>query len=129
MELKSLRLHLASPIIIKDTLDNYCFLSGQWVNFDKSATYFSKETYNMRKRELAKILGARIMTENERYLGNPLIININKNISFQSLVGKVKNRIMSWKTPLLSQVGKNKINCFYYPYLQYVGAPTSIENH
>ena len=84
---------------IKDTLDNYCFLSRKLVNFDKSATYFSKGT----------ILGVRLMMENERYLENPLIINKNKNISFQSLVGKFKNRIMSWQTPLLSQAGRSTL--------------------
>ena len=70
---------------IKDTLDNYCFLFGQLVNFDKSAAYFSKRASSMRKRELAKILGVRLMIEDERYLGNPLIVNKNRNVSFQSL--------------------------------------------
>lgn len=47
------------------------------------------------------------MTENERYLGNPLIMNGNRNISFQSLISKIKSKIMSWQIPLLSQAGRS----------------------
>lgn len=60
--------------VIKDVFDEYYNLSGQLVNFDKSATYFSKGTCIHRKRELTKILGVKVMTYNERYLGNPLIM-------------------------------------------------------
>ena len=52
--------------LIKDTLDDYCFLSGQLVNYDKYAAYFIKGTCNIKKRELAKILGVKLMTGNER---------------------------------------------------------------
>lgn len=49
------------------------------------------------------------MTDNERYLGNPLIFGRNKNLRFNSLVSKVRNRIKSWKIPLLLQDGRNTL--------------------
>lgn len=81
--------------MIKDTLDDYCLLYGQLVNYDNSAAYFSKGTYNIKKRKLANILGVKLMTGNDRCLGNPLIMNRNRNSHFQSLVVKIESKIMS----------------------------------
>ena len=49
------------------------------------------------------------MGGNEKYLGNPLIINRNKNPSFRNLLPKIKCRIMLWKTPLLSQARRSTL--------------------
>lgn len=49
------------------------------------------------------------MNDDKKYLGNPLVVKRNKSSSFQSLIFKVKSRIMTWQIPLLSQAGKNTL--------------------
>lgn len=92
---------------MKDTFDDYCHLTWQLVNFDKLTTYFNKGTCNLSRKKFTKFLGVRIMADNERHLRNPLIMNKNRNNSFQSFVCKIKSKIMSQQIPLRSQVGKS----------------------
>lgn len=49
------------------------------------------------------------MMASERYRRNPLILNRNRNSNFQSLVAKIKCKIMSWQIPLLSQAGRSTL--------------------
>lgn len=67
---------------------------------------FSKRTYDIRNRERGKILGVRLVRNNERYLGNPLIMNGNINSRFLSLIAKI--RVL--ETPLLSTSKKRHPN-------------------
>lgn len=94
---------------IKDILEDYYLASGQLINFDKSATFFSKGTCCMRCRELTKILGVKLMDSNEKYLGNPIINNRSKNTNFLALISKIKCRIMSWQANFLSQAERSTL--------------------
>lgn len=49
------------------------------------------------------------MSRNEKYLGNPLILNRDKPLSFEGLVNKVKNKINMWKGPSLFQAGTSPL--------------------
>lgn len=49
------------------------------------------------------------MNTNERYLSNPLFLNLGKVLSFEILFNKIKYRINMWKIPLLSQVGRSNL--------------------
>lgn len=80
---------------VKDILDDYCLLSGQSINYNKFAAYFNKGTCPQGCKALARIFNVRLMNEDERYLGNPIFININKYCSFEALLAKLRNRINS----------------------------------
>ena len=67
---------------IKKVLEDYCHLSGQLANFNKSAVYFSNGSGKMICNELCKLPGVRKMGEKEKYLGNPLISNRNESSNF-----------------------------------------------
>lgn len=43
----------------------------------------------------------RLMNNDEKHLDNPLAIRRIKNLSFESLVNKIKNRFTGWKIPFL----------------------------
>ena len=86
---------------IKNILEGNCLMFGQLVNFNKFAAYFSEGTCRLRSRELIRILGVRLMNDDEKYLGNPIVRKKNKNNNSQSLISKVKCRIMSWPAHLL----------------------------
>ena len=57
----------------KEILEIYCQMSRQLVNLTKSAAYFSKGASQHRSTNLTKLLGIRLMNENKRYPGNPII--------------------------------------------------------
>ena len=49
------------------------------------------------------------MTENEKYLGNPINFKGKKGKTFEPILDKVRSRIKSWQAPLLSQAGRNTL--------------------
>lgn len=77
-------------------------MSGQLINYHKSTIYFSKCACQRRCRAIAQILDVRLMGKEAKYLGNPLILRKNKNLSFEFLINKIQNRIGTWKTLLIS---------------------------
>lgn len=74
-------------------------MSGQLVNFNKSAPCIikgaSKKCYN----SLISIIGVRKMLEDERYLGNPLLLKKIRGATFDSLMNQIKSKIASCKAP------------------------------
>lgn len=63
---------------IKDILEDYCNMSEQMINFNKSAICFSKGTIANICNRLARMLGVRMVVKNEKYRGNPLIVGRSK---------------------------------------------------
>lgn len=94
--------------VVRDILEDYNFMSRQLINFDKPASYFSKDTCCLWYKELTRIIGVPLMNDDERYLDNPLFIR-KESSTFQSLVSKAKFRIITWQIPLLSQVGRSTL--------------------
>lgn len=76
---------------VEHILDKYCTceMSGQLVNYHKSALCISKGACKKRTNILARILEDKKMECNETYLGNPLVINKQKSTSFEDLVLKI----------------------------------------
>lgn len=72
---------------IKAVLEDYSYVSGQMVHFNKSAITFSKGARKKRCKSIAAILGVRFLTNNEKYLSNALIIGRNK--CSEPLINKV----------------------------------------
>nr|XP_027067846.1 uncharacterized protein LOC113693518 [Coffea arabica] len=59
---------------VKDILQNYSKVSGQLVNFDKSAMYFSRNTPKHVREEVCQKLGDMREAGSGRYLGLPMAI-------------------------------------------------------
>ncbi|KAA3474807.1 reverse transcriptase [Gossypium australe] len=68
--------------ILKDILQVYETCSGQCVNFTKSTVFYSLNTTEENKEAVSSMLGVRIATNLEKYLGLPNMIGKRKNESF-----------------------------------------------
>ncbi|GJN08014.1 hypothetical protein PR202_ga25898 [Eleusine coracana subsp. coracana] len=84
----------------------YCPNSGQLVSEAKSSIYFSGNTDVDVKAEVCAALN--IMTEslNDKYLGLPAMVGIDRSDCFRHLIDRVKRRTQGWKKKLLSPGGK-----------------------
>ncbi|KAA3477260.1 reverse transcriptase [Gossypium australe] len=91
---------------LKQILIEYENCSGQCVNYDKSAVFFSTNTQEGDKAVISRVLGVRSSNNPKRYLGLPNMVGRNKKISFQILKDKMKQRIDNWSARHLSQRGK-----------------------
>lgn len=84
-------------------------MSGQLINFHKSALYPRKDTCKMTTNIITKMLGVRLMNKDDKYLGNPLVLGRWKSTSYDSLVLKIKSKINLWKSVHLFQAGRNTL--------------------
>lgn len=87
---------------LKSLLDRYCSASGQIASVDKSSIFFSPSTeLNMKAAVYTKL---NIMTEalNDKYLGLPATLGLDKSDSFQYLIDCLIQRLMGWKEKCLS---------------------------
>nr|XP_020185039.1 uncharacterized protein LOC109770742 [Aegilops tauschii subsp. strangulata] len=84
----------------------YCAASGQLVSVEKSSVFFSASTDVNVKAEVCSTLN--IMTEalNDKYLGLPATLGLDKSDSFQYLIDRLIQRLMGWKEKCLSFGGK-----------------------
>ncbi|KAA3458458.1 reverse transcriptase [Gossypium australe] len=88
--------------IMKGVLQDYKTCSGQCVNFSKSTVFFSPNSTEEIKAEVSRLLGVRVTTNPERYLGLPNMISRRKKESFQNLLDRISKRIDGWSNRMLS---------------------------
>lgn len=91
---------------IKEVLHSYEMFSGQAVNYQKSAIFFSSNVRRDKHEEIKNVLGVANGIGNNKYLGLPSLIGRSKKTIFRYLNDKVWQRIQGWSTKLLSRVGK-----------------------
>lgn len=91
---------------IKEILSRYEFLSGQAVNYQKSAIFFSSNVRRDKQAEIKSILQVHSDIGNSKYLDLPSLIGKSKKSVFNYLKDKVWTKIKSWNTKLLSRAGK-----------------------
>ena len=101
-----MKANLQSAETLKSVLDSYCAASGQMVSVDKSSIFFSPNTGVDTREQMCTILN--IMTEalNDKYLGLPANVGLDKTDCFQYLIDRIVQRISGWKEKLLSAGGK-----------------------
>ena len=95
--------------LVRRTIDEYCSISGQKVNYHKSSFQTSKLVNNHRKQIVQQALNITTMTDLEKYLGCPIINGkVNKD-TFRDTVGNVKDQLTKWKANSLSQAGRTTL--------------------
>ncbi|KAM1032357.1 hypothetical protein ACFX2C_036031 [Malus domestica] len=102
--------------ILKDCLDNFCAVSGQQVNFDKSCIYCSPNISRSKATEIANICGSPLTSDLGHYLGVPLLHSRVNKETYGNIVEKVQRRLSAWKSNTLSMAGR-------LVYLQSVASP------
>ena len=92
--------------VLKSALDSYCATSGQLVSVEKSSIFFSPNTKVEDRAQICTTLN--IMTEalNDKYLGLPANVGMDKSDCFQFLIDRIITKISGWKEKLLSAGGK-----------------------
>lgn len=93
-------------ISVREMLHSYEMFSGQAVNFQKSAIFFSSNVRRDKQDEIRNLIGVFNGIENSRYLGLPSLIGRSKETVFRYLKDKVWQKIQNWNSKLLSKAGK-----------------------
>eukprot|EP00257_Ricinus_communis_P026592 XP_025014006.1 uncharacterized protein LOC112535599 [Ricinus communis] len=87
---------------LNNILLSYARASGQEMNPDKSAIYFSPNTLLILKAHIAGIFQIRKNDRLDRYLDLPAIIDKTKKKTFSELISKIRSKVQGWKEKLLS---------------------------
>ena len=95
----------ASCVVIKQILDKYCPMSGQLVNFHKSAFQCSPNVPRVTKANFASLLGMNEVDHLGEYLGRPIIDSRVTKETFGKTSGKVTSQLSKRKVNSLSQAG------------------------
>ncbi|CAN1135617.1 Putative ribonuclease H protein At1g65750 [Linum perenne] len=91
---------------INEVLNNFCSLSGQEINRDKSRIFFSKNVKRDRSGEVCEVLGMQPTQNLGRYLGVPLIHGRNSKGLYQYLIERLEQKLAGWKVGSLSMAGR-----------------------
>ncbi|GLT61404.1 hypothetical protein SLA2020_341140 [Shorea laevis] len=113
---------------LQTILQLYGDLTGQRVNFSKSAAIFSPNTPRDVRESICNRLGIRFEAAVSKYLGLPTSWGRSKRASLQYVVNKVQDKLSHWKKNLLSQAGREilikavamaiptfTMSCFLFP--------------
>ncbi|XP_074323405.1 putative mitochondrial protein AtMg00310 [Apium graveolens] len=87
-------------------LDRYEQVSGQMINYSKSAVNFSPNTTEEDRWEVCTQLGVREVHEPGNYLGMLMHIGRRKMSSFSFLLERVEQKLQGWHNKTLSKSGK-----------------------
>lgn len=107
---------------IKHVLNQYCTVSGQFVNYKKSCIQFSNGVSNANKRSISQILQIPMSNKIGKYLGcNDIQKNRSTKEDFENIKRKLGHKLAEWKARTLSAAGKvvltksNLTNTCQYP--------------
>ncbi|KAK5774272.1 hypothetical protein PVK06_042127 [Gossypium arboreum] len=109
--------------VVQDIIREYEMVSGQRVNFDKSLIYFGANVNSNVNAEIINLLGVRMATNLEKYLGLPMMVGRRKIWAFANFADRfrvLKARYFSFSDILSA---KNWFLPFFYleEYLQRPG--------
>jgi hypothetical protein len=103
-------------------IDIYERGSGQKINLNKTAFFFSHNTSLSRRKEILDLSGLSESNRYDSYLGLPTLVGKNRNHAFKEIKERVIRKLNNWKTKLLTLVGKEvllKGCCAGHSYLFY----------
>uniref|UniRef100_A0A7N2MU32 Reverse transcriptase domain-containing protein n=1 Tax=Quercus lobata TaxID=97700 RepID=A0A7N2MU32_QUELO len=91
---------------VLEVLNMYEEASGQKVNKNKTALFFSKCTPSDVRHEIKVAFGVPEIMQYERYLGLPSFVGKRKKASFNYIKEKIWRKLQGWEGKLLSQAGR-----------------------
>ncbi|CAN0907250.1 hypothetical protein LINGRAHAP2_LOCUS24701 [Linum grandiflorum] len=91
---------------LKKLFDLYQRVSGQKINFNKSAIYFSHNAPLPLQDFYGRILGVKSIGSQDKYMGIPSLVPRSKKDMFRDLEDKLRERLSGWKNACLSPAGK-----------------------
>ncbi|KAL9663797.1 hypothetical protein QQ045_019188 [Rhodiola kirilowii] len=91
---------------IKSLLHRYEQVSGQMVNYEKSALVLSPNASDQVKIVFQTFLSVQIVVSHTKYLGLPLLLDRKWSSNFSSLLDRVWNKTNGWGADRLSCGGK-----------------------
>ncbi|XP_025639078.1 uncharacterized protein [Arachis hypogaea] len=94
---------------ILELLEIYEGFSGQKVNLNRSAIFFSHNTPQNTRLAVAQTLNIEHIGAQDKYLGLLSIVQKSKKATFGAIKDKVQKRIMGWKRSLLSSGGRHTL--------------------
>ena len=100
------RAKLSECNALQNILTLYGKASGQLVNGDKTALFFSHNTPSYLRADISGFFGTTLTTKFEKYLGLPPIIGRAKKRAFNDIKDRIWKRLQGWKEKLLSQAGR-----------------------
>ncbi|KAJ4764262.1 RNA-directed DNA polymerase (reverse transcriptase)-related family protein [Rhynchospora pubera] len=89
---------------IKNTIDEFCAMSGQTIGIDKSRIWFSKRTSADARRFCMAAFQAAVGEKDHMYLGVPIMATRRQHYDY--LIDKVVAKLHNWKAKLLSPAAK-----------------------
>ena len=90
-------------------LNNYEAHSGQMINLSKSAIFFSCNTPQRLRNQLAQQMKINHVGTQDKYLGRPSAIQRTKKATFAYVKEKVRKKLQTWKRNLLSAGGRETL--------------------
>ncbi|CAN0858140.1 LINE-1 reverse transcriptase homolog [Linum grandiflorum] len=116
---------------LKNLFDIYQRISGQKINFNKSAVYFSHNTPQPLQDYYGRILGVKSIRHQDKYLGISSLVPRAKKDMFSDLEDKFRKRLSGWKNAYLSAAGKeilikSVISAFPSYMMNYFFLPSSL---
>ena len=94
---------------LKSHIDDFCTLSGQLVNFHKSAIIFSKQISASRKSSLASHFNMLPHSSLGRYLGVYFSSYTPTKMDYATILQKTEQRIQHWEVGFLSKGGRHTL--------------------
>ncbi|KAA3488752.1 reverse transcriptase [Gossypium australe] len=91
---------------VYEVIKEYERNAGQRVNYDKSLIYFGANVNDKDKEEITGLLGIRVVSNPEKYLGLPMMVGRRKTWAFNSFIDRFRKRIEGWSLRYLSMGGK-----------------------
>ncbi|CAL8098266.1 unnamed protein product [Prunus armeniaca] len=93
-------------MVMKNSLEEFCELSGQQVNFEKSLLYISANTKSDLVDQIELTCGATRSADMGNYLGVPLVQGRVTKAMYKGVLVKVQAKLAAWKSQLLSMAGR-----------------------
>ena len=87
-------------------LQVYELSTGQQLNREKTALFFSRNTPSDTQNRIKEMFGAEVIKQHEKYLGLPSLVGRSKRNTFQQLKERLANKLSGWKEKLLSGASK-----------------------
>uniref|UniRef100_A0A2N9HU49 CCHC-type domain-containing protein n=1 Tax=Fagus sylvatica TaxID=28930 RepID=A0A2N9HU49_FAGSY len=100
-------------VALQGVLALYANASGQVVNNDKTALFFSCNTPQTTRDSICSIFGTTPTNQFEKYLGLPPVVGRAKRRAFNEIKDRVGRRLQGWKEKLLSQAAGVPGNASY----------------